>query len=283
MDIIERLRTSAVDEETALSLEDKCQENRWLRRGGCAWQDDPYLEDYPYEFARLDDIEDLRAFFAHGNWALRQGIVCGDLAFVNQDDGGDEWWTLRRTQDGWLAFESWALEGMAKDPVAFSRLITSMQMATLEQCRRIRYMLPESESRLEWGFSSSEALAWNGQMVRCRSFCALTDGYEASLYERPSFPGYVLDVVDCKAGSILVHREGIEDVLAAALEAEHTIASPAHDGIETRDELSRVPLSIRCASARDLSRALSASGDDRCSDARERAMSAIDQDKETRR
>ena len=42
-------------------------------------------------------MEELRGFFTHGNWALRQGIVYEDLAFVQQVDGGDEWWTLKRT------------------------------------------------------------------------------------------------------------------------------------------------------------------------------------------
>ena len=49
--------------------------NSWLRRGGYPWQDDPYLEEYPYEFAKAGSVEELRGFFAHGNWALRQGIV----------------------------------------------------------------------------------------------------------------------------------------------------------------------------------------------------------------
>ena len=93
------------DERTKRELADKCQENGWLRRGGYPWQDDPYLEEYPYEFAKAGSVEELRGFFAHGNWALRQGIVYEDLAFVQQVDGGDEWWTLKRTDSGWLAFE----------------------------------------------------------------------------------------------------------------------------------------------------------------------------------
>ena len=36
-----------VDSQTAKQLEDKCQENGWLMRGGYDWQDDPYLEEYP--------------------------------------------------------------------------------------------------------------------------------------------------------------------------------------------------------------------------------------------
>ena len=73
-------RLKEADERTKRELTDKCQENGWLRRGGYPWQDDPYLEEYPYEFAKAGSVEELRGFFAHGNWALRQGIVYEDLA-----------------------------------------------------------------------------------------------------------------------------------------------------------------------------------------------------------
>ena len=35
-------------QEEQKSLEEACQKNGWLKRGGFAWQDDPYLEEYPY-------------------------------------------------------------------------------------------------------------------------------------------------------------------------------------------------------------------------------------------
>ena len=60
-----------VDSQTAKQLEDKCQENGWLMRGGYDWQDDPYLEEYPYEFCTAPDMESLTSFFEHGNWAIR--------------------------------------------------------------------------------------------------------------------------------------------------------------------------------------------------------------------
>ena len=114
--------------------------NSWLRRGGYPWQDDPYLEEYPYEFAKAGSVEELRGFFAHGNWALRQGIVYEDLAFVQQVDGGDEWWTLKRTDSGWLAFESWSFGRIVQEPERFSHAIECMHRATPEQCKRLEYM-----------------------------------------------------------------------------------------------------------------------------------------------
>ncbi len=129
-----------VDEETKASLVAKCQENGWLKRGGYDWQDDPYLEEYPYEFARIEDMEALRQTLGGGNWAIRQGFLYKDLAFIQQVNGGDEWWTLKKTEDGWLAFESWSFEGVVKDYREFARAITSMHIATPEECKDLEYM-----------------------------------------------------------------------------------------------------------------------------------------------
>lgn len=95
------------------ALVGKCQENGWLRRGGYAWQGDPYLEEYPYSFQVIDGIDALREAFASGNYAIRQGFVYEDLAFVRQMNGGDEWWTRKLAGDGdkagdWVDFESWS-------------------------------------------------------------------------------------------------------------------------------------------------------------------------------
>lgn len=40
-------------------LVEKCQENGWLKVGGFDWQDDPFLEEYPYEFSRTDSVDRL--------------------------------------------------------------------------------------------------------------------------------------------------------------------------------------------------------------------------------
>lgn len=136
--------TIPVAEATAHELEEKCQENAWLKRGGYAWQDDPYLEEHPYSFVQVGDIEDLVAFLESGNWSIRSGVVCGDLAFIQQDDGGDEWWTLKRFEDGWLGFESISCERIIRrDPEEFRRMVASMRLASAEQCRRLECMDPD--------------------------------------------------------------------------------------------------------------------------------------------
>lgn len=81
--------------------------------GGYDWQDDPWLEEYPYEFVEAEDVSALRGFLEHGNWAIRTGIVYDDLAFIQQVNGGDEWWTFKKAPDGWEAFESWTFGGFS--------------------------------------------------------------------------------------------------------------------------------------------------------------------------
>lgn len=133
-------RLEQIDEETKRGLIDKCQENGWLKRSGYPWQDDPYLEEYPYEFAKAYSVEELRDFFAHGNWALRQGIVYEDLAFVQRVDGGDEWWTLKRDGSDWVDFESWSFGRIVQEPGRFAHAIECMHRASVEQYKRLEYM-----------------------------------------------------------------------------------------------------------------------------------------------
>lgn len=137
--------TPATPEEQR-ALFDKCQENGWIKVGGYDWQDDPWLEEYPFEFSRANTIQDLSEFFAHGNWAIRQGALFGDLAFVQQVNGGDEWWTLKRLPgEGWLAFESVSFAHILKESHSeFVRYIAGMQLASPEECKHLDYLPPKS-------------------------------------------------------------------------------------------------------------------------------------------
>ena len=183
--------TPATQEERD-SLVLKCQENGWLKRGGFDWQDDPYLEDYPYEFSRASTIDDLSDFFRSGNWAIRQGVLFGDLAFVNQVNGGDEWWTLKRDFDGsWVQFESMSLGRIASDRSDFIRHIACMQIATIEECRRLDYLPPDT------------SLVWEGA-----AFPGPSEGYVHILGNC-----FELDIVNSAMGK-LVTMAAEEEVLA---------------------------------------------------------------------
>ena len=114
-------------------LVEKCQENGWLKVGGFDWQDDPFLEEYPYEFSRTDSVDRLREALASGNWAIRQGFCYRDLAFIQQVNGGDEWWTLKRDGDAWTGFESWSFGAIAQEPERFER---AMRAASAREASR---------------------------------------------------------------------------------------------------------------------------------------------------
>lgn len=146
-------------------LVEKCQENGWLKVGGYDWQDDPFLEEYPYEFSRIDDIDALREYFERGNWAIRQGVVFDDLAFVNQVNGGDEWWTLKRDGEGWLAFESTSFACLieAKGRDAFDTLVRSMQLATPAQCRSLDYY--DAEATAKWDIAHKALATEHGRTL----------------------------------------------------------------------------------------------------------------------
>lgn len=133
-------KTHSVDAFTAKALADKCQENGWLHRGGYDWQDDPYLEDYPYAFSRIEDMGVLHRVLSGGNWAIRQGFLYEDLAFIQQVNGGDEWWTLKKSGNDWIAFESCSFEHTSENYLEFATVIESMHESSVEDCETLSYM-----------------------------------------------------------------------------------------------------------------------------------------------
>jgi len=122
-------------------LETKCKENAWVKRGGVMFEDDPFAEaDFGYNFKKVETIDELRGCINPDyNVAIREGCILGDLAFVNQVNGGDEWWTLKKFPDGELvAFESVTFGPMIKRD-ELDGYIKRLQNATKEQCRKLDY------------------------------------------------------------------------------------------------------------------------------------------------
>lgn len=113
--------------------------------------EDPAFElEHPLRLFSTDDERFLRDYFAHGNWAFREGVVIDDLAFVQQVDGGDEWAVFKRDFDGrrWSSydmpfgsFESIGMCAIARDGEGegFQHLVALLQMATQDQCARLDY------------------------------------------------------------------------------------------------------------------------------------------------
>ncbi len=134
-----RTQMTNVSAQTQRQLTAICQQNPWLRRGGIPFEDDPLLElDSPFSFWQTESLDSLEAFFAHGNWAIRNGVVFHDLAFINQVNGGDEWWTLKRFGGEWLPFESVTFGGIIRRG-DFHSFLQRLELADYEQCKTLSY------------------------------------------------------------------------------------------------------------------------------------------------
>lgn len=70
--------------------------------------------DYPWSIREVESMEELIEQFLHGNWAARTGFVLGDLAFIEQASGANEWLTLKLDSDEWKSFDSISFYAMLK-------------------------------------------------------------------------------------------------------------------------------------------------------------------------
>lgn len=137
----EDMRAHMIDVPSSIHQElvKVCQKNPWLKNGGIPFEDDPWLEmDSPFSFWQTGSINALRAYFDHGNWSIRNGVLFHDLAFVNQVNGGDEWWTLKRFDGKWLPFESVTFSGIIHRN-EFRDFIRRLEAASFEQCKSLNY------------------------------------------------------------------------------------------------------------------------------------------------
>lgn len=231
-----------IEGEERQGLVEACQRNDWLMEQGIPWEDDPYLEEYPYEFARAKSIEDLASFFAHGNWALRQGAVFGDIAFIQQVDGGDEWWTLKKLPDGsWLDFDSCTLRDLASDRSVFTGLIAGMQLAIPDECASGCYGINAEGMQCEGDAFPDEG---NGFIrIRQGDFCLAVTG---------SRLGNMLTVQDRDLTQADSEYEGM--TLLQAINAEIKSAHERADAARGSESLAERAQSARLASAtRDIS------------------------------
>lgn len=122
-----------VSPKVQLQLEKKCQENVWIKDHGAAFFYDPILElDSPFSFSQIDEIDTLKEYFSYGNWSIRCGVVYKDLAFIQQVGGGDDWWTLKRDGDGFVAIEDISFLPVIKAG-NFESLIDRLETDSVEQ------------------------------------------------------------------------------------------------------------------------------------------------------
>lgn len=81
-------------------------ENGWLKRNGYEFQEGLSEEEYDYSFMRCERRLDLMKLLEHVSWAIRDGFLYEDMAFIQQVNGGDEYWTLIKHDGRWIDFES---------------------------------------------------------------------------------------------------------------------------------------------------------------------------------
>lgn len=92
-------------------------------------------------WAVIDSLSELKAFFKHGNWTLGTGVIYKSLAFIEQTEGGSEWLTIKRWPDGEafsfdsVSFRLIILNGKDK----FENYIHRLLKATKKQARTVTY------------------------------------------------------------------------------------------------------------------------------------------------
>lgn len=84
-----------------------CQKNGWLKHDGYEFQDESLSEEeYEYNFLRCERRLDLMNYLEYVSWAIRDGFLFEDMAFIQQVNGGDEYWTLINQNGKWIDYES---------------------------------------------------------------------------------------------------------------------------------------------------------------------------------
>jgi hypothetical protein len=104
--------------------------NLWIKEA----YDPPFNKDMIVECKTLDYLIQM---FEHGNWSLGTGFYYKDLCFINQDDGGDEYLTIRRG----VSFESISCRSILqrRGTEYFKRMVNAYLAATDEQLNCLDY------------------------------------------------------------------------------------------------------------------------------------------------
>ncbi len=147
---LENSREFASEFFTEEELTEKQQKNTWLRRGGPD-EDPDYFPTYDYSYTYYEclTVEELKKACLYGNWAIRQCFTYRNLAFINQINAGDEWWTLKKFEDGrLLAFESCSMAAIIEQHEDyFEDYISQLLKATHHQCRHLEYLDDEFKEK----------------------------------------------------------------------------------------------------------------------------------------
>lgn len=132
------------------------QQNTWLKIGGVAFQEDPFMEqDYGYELTYCSNVEDLLKKIGRGNWAIRQAFGYGSLVFANQVNGGDEWLAIKKFKSGKIKlFDSIPFENMIREGKAWTgkdivEVIKDLDKADIEKEIEEAWYMEEEQEEVE--------------------------------------------------------------------------------------------------------------------------------------
>ena len=179
--MLECMSYDATYDDLRKQLEQKCQENGWLKHDGYVFEGNPYLEAQPYIFLVAKTVGELRDYFQEEGHNIREGVVYDDLAFINQVDGDDVWWVLKQSDHGWVDVESLSFKELSQYPELFARYVVSMQMATPEQCQSLEYMIPSDD--YTWEAHWINDMDFEGNEIHQRIFEASKEGYQIVIAE----------------------------------------------------------------------------------------------------
>jgi len=108
------------------------RQNPWIR---AAW--DPPFDELSFHIC--ENVDELAELILRGNWCLGHAFVLGDIGFVNQIDGGDEWLTIK----GATSFESITMktssETMEQATKRLCETVARIQQASEKQCKKLEY------------------------------------------------------------------------------------------------------------------------------------------------
>jgi hypothetical protein len=106
------------------------KKNFWIRQAN----DPPFNSQ---SFHECKDEDELLDKFDNGRWTLGQAFFLGEICFVQQVDGGDEWLAIKQDVDfDSISFGAIIKRGGREEARA---LIQSIREATVERCRSHNY------------------------------------------------------------------------------------------------------------------------------------------------
>jgi hypothetical protein len=112
---------------------------KWLEIGkknpSIRLANDPPLNTQSFHECQTD--KELLAKFEHGNWCNGQAFFVGNLCFINQVNGGDEWLTIKDD----TPFESISFGHIIKHKGLneAQKLLDDIRASSVEQCKKLDY------------------------------------------------------------------------------------------------------------------------------------------------